>query len=174
MNGENGAEETVRDVQVAVEGAAADEAGIQQGQCEQQLAQLQEQHARTVADFDNYRKRMAKEQIAYAQAIQSRVLGDVLAVVDDFERALAQEATHDDIESWLEGFSLIHASLLKMLDKYGVKPMVEYATFDPHFHEAVMQVESPDHASGQIVEVLQQGYLCGDTVLRHAKVSVAK
>jgi len=167
----NGVEETVREqqateeVKVAVDGQTG---------CERELVQLKEQHARTVADFDNYRKRMAKEQIAYAQAVQARVLGDILAVVDDFERALSQDVSHDDVESWLEGFSLIHASLMKMLEKYDVKPMTEYLSFDPHFHEAIAQVESADHTNGQIVEVVQQGYLIGDTVLRHAKVVVAK
>jgi len=166
----NGVGETVRDESVAEE----TQVPVEQQGCGQELAQLKEQYARTVADFDNYRKRMAKEQIAYAQAVQARVLGDVLTIVDDFERALAQDVAHDDIESWLEGFSLIHASLLKMLEKYNVKPMTAYTTFDPHFHEAIAQIESADHASGQIVEVVQQGYLIGDSVLRHAKVTVAK
>ena len=170
INDENGVDETGCDEQV-VEQPDSD---IEQDRCNQELMQLKEQYARTVADFDNYRKRMAKEQIASAQAVQARVLGDVLAIVDDFERALAQDSAHDDVESWLEGFTLIHSSLLKMLEKYNVKPMSGYAAFDPHFHEAVVQVESSDHESGQIVEVLQQGYLMGDMVLRHAKVTVAK
>jgi molecular chaperone GrpE len=124
---------------------------------------------RTAADFENFKRRSEKERIQWITNTQSSVLADVLDIVDDFERALAQPADQSR-----EGFELIYKSLQKILQKYGVQEIKEVAEFDPNLHEAIMQVESTDHQAGQIVQVLQKGYRFKEQILRPAKVSVAK
>lgn len=124
---------------------------------------------RTAADFENFKRRSEKERIQWITNTQSSVLADVLDIVDDFERALAQPADQSR-----EGFELIYKSLQKILQKYGVQEIKEVAEFDPNLHEAIMQVESADHQAGQIVQVLQKGYRFKEQILRPAKVSVAK
>lgn len=123
----------------------------------------------TAADFENFKRRSEKERISWITNTQASVLTDVLGIVDDFERALAQP-----VDQSREGFELIYKSLQKILNKYGVQEIKEITEFDPNLHEAIMQVESPDHQSGQIVQVLQKGYRFKEQILRPAKVSVAK
>lgn len=127
------------------------------------------------ADFANYKRRISKEQASWTADAQGALLGELLAIVDNIDRALEHkvQAPSDDVKTWLEGFGMIQKSLHAFLRKNGVEE-VSYETFDPHFHEALMEVESPDHASGAIVTVLQKGYRMGDKVIRAARVSVAK
>ncbi len=84
--------------------------------------------------------------------------------------SIGQASTSAD----LEGFSMIYKQFQKLLEKYGVQEIKEVTEFDPHLHEAIMQVESPGHTAGQIVQVLQKGYRFKDQILRPAKVSVAR
>lgn len=128
------------------------------------------------ADFENFKKRISKEKQEWIASGQSQILIELLPLVDDFDRALEEQrkqtTTHHD--AWLKGYELMYASLHKLLEKHHVREIKEVLVFDPTIHEAVMQVDSPDHASGTIVQVLQKGYLFNDVVLRPAKVSVAK
>ena len=143
--------------------------------CKQSLAEWQEKFARLSADFENYKKRLSREQASWKQLAQIQVLTDLLPIIDNFERAM----THVDTvrsksdESWVDGIAMIYSSFLDYLQKVGIKE-VSYQTFDPVFHEALMHVESPDHKSGEIVQIMEKGYLLGDRVLRPAKISVAK
>jgi molecular chaperone GrpE len=123
----------------------------------------------TAADFENFKRRSEKERISWITNTQATILADVIGLVDDFERAFAQPA-----DTSREGFELIYKSLQKILNKYGVQEIKEITEFDPNLHEAIMQVESADHQSGQIVQVLQKGYRFKEQILRPAKVSVAK
>lgn len=123
----------------------------------------------TAADFENFKRRTEKERVMWITNTQATILTDVISLVDDFERAFAQPADQSR-----EGFELIYKSLQKILQKYGVQEIKEVTEFDPNLHEAIMHVESPDHQSGQIVQVLQKGYRFKDQILRPAKVSVAK
>lgn len=124
---------------------------------------------RTAAEFENYKRRSEKERVLWITNTQASILTDVIGLVDDFERAFANK----DETCSLQGFELIYKSLQKILEKYGVQEIKEVTEFDPNLHEAIMQVESPDHQASQIVQVLQKGYRFKDQVLRPAKVSVA-
>ena len=141
-------------------------------ECKQDLAMWKDQAARIFADFENYKKRMEREQVSWMQTAQVSILKDLLTVVDNFDRALsAKNDAHADMYA---GIEMIYKSVLQLLQKYGVKEFTEYGQFDPEFHEALMDIESADHTSGQIVQVLEKGFMIKDKVLRPAKVMVAK
>ncbi|NRB21383.1 nucleotide exchange factor GrpE [Candidatus Dependentiae bacterium] len=145
--------------------------------CEQELADLKEKYVRSVADFDNYKRRSEQERARWALSAQSAVFVDLLAIVDNFDRAQAEHEKKErtpKMDVWLQGFELIGKSLYKLLDKYNVKPVKDNKTFNPELHEALVQVDSQDHESGQIVDVLQKGFTFKGELLRPAKVSVAK
>lgn len=138
----------------------------------QEAAMWKDQYARISADFDNYKKRMDREQVQWMQTAQTMVIKDLLTVVDNFERALSQKT--EDTASLYIGIEMIYKSVLNILAKYGVKEFAEYKEFDPEKHEALMHAESSDHESGQIVQVLEKGFMIKDKVLRPAKVTVAQ
>lgn len=140
--------------------------------CQKELTQWKDQATRIFADFENFKKRTEREQAQWMQVAQTSVLKDLLSMVDDFDRALAQKT--EDTKDLYAGIEMIYASLVKVLKKYDVKEFESYQTFDPELHEALMRVDSPDHEEGQIVQVLEKGFMCKETVLRPAKVSVAK
>jgi len=129
---------------------------------------------RAQAEFSNYRKRMERDQVRMREDAAARVIHQILPVIDDLTRALKDRPQNGDAAEWAAGIDLINRKLLSILESEGVKPMqVEGEMFDPNLHEAIAQVESPDHESGQIVEVLQEGYMIGERVLRAALVRVA-
>lgn len=129
---------------------------------------------RAQAEFSNYRKRVERDQIRMREDAAARVINQILPVIDDLTRALKDRPQKGEAAEWAAGIDLINRKLLSVLENEGVKPMqVEGEMFDPNLHEAIAQVESPDHESGQIVEVLQEGYMIGERVLRAALVRVA-
>ena len=137
--------------------------------CQTQVNEWKDRALRTAADYENFKKRSEKERLMWISSAQSSVLLDLISIVDDFDRAFAAHANESR-----EGFELIYKSLQKILQKYGVQEIKELEHFDPAKHEAIMQVESADHKQGDIVQVLEKGYLFKGEVLRPAKVSVAK
>lgn len=141
-------------------------------ECESQNEEWKERFLRNAADFENFKKRTEKEKLLWMSAAQSSILQELITIVDNFDRAFTQPAT--DPKEAIAGFALIYKELQKMLEKYGVTEIKDLKEFNPAFHEAIMQVESPDHKAGDIVQVLQKGYLFKAEVLRPAKVSVAK
>ncbi len=140
------------------------------------VAEWTDKYLSLTADFQNYKKRVMQERADWAQDAQKQVFIDLLAIIDNFERALEQERKREDSESsaWLTGFEMIYQSLEKLLAKFGVQEITDFSTFNPKFHEALMQVESDTHQSGDIVQVLQKGYTMQDKVIRPAVVSVAQ
>ena len=143
----------------------------------QQEESYKEQFMRVQADFQNYKRRTEKERMQWITQAQVRVLETMLPLVDELDLALESSKQYeisDDMQKWLDGFSLMQKNLHKRLVDLGVKEIDCSGAFDPQYHEALMHVDSQDHESGAIVQVLSKGYLLGDTVLRHAKVSVAK
>ena len=141
-------------------------------QCKKDAALWKDQTSRIFADFDNYKKRMERDQAGWMQTAQVSVLKDLLAVIDNFDRALSSKG--DDNADVYSGIEMIYKSVVQLLNKYGVKEFTEYKEFDPEFHEALMNTESADHKSGEIVQVLEKGFMVKDKVLRPAKVMVAK
>jgi molecular chaperone GrpE len=141
---------------------------------EAQIKELNDKWLRTAAEFENYRKRTRKEWELLKQRSKAEVILEILSVLDDFERAFAvvEEAEPSD---YVEGFRLIYNNLTQILEKIGVKQLDTLHTpFDPNYHMAVGQVDSETLESGQVAEVVLQGYLLGDTVIRPANVIVAK
>jgi len=146
-------------------------------QQKEKINSLQEQLARLTADFQNYKKRTEKDQLLWTDRARSDVFSALLPSIDNFDRALLDAQKNeqsDSFKEWITGFALISKSLYEMLAAQKVTPIEQITVFDPHLHEAVVQVESADHESGAIVEVLQKGFMFKDTVLRTAKVTVAK
>lgn len=136
--------------------------------------ELQDRLLRKSAEFDNYRKRIDKERREQADWAAADVLGDVLAVLDDFDRALSTEAP-PEAKSYLAGFELIHRQLGDLLRKRGVTAIETLGTdFDPHLHQAVAYDESPGAREGEVIGELRKGYKLGDRLLRPAMVRVAK
>jgi len=145
--------------------------------CQAELQALKEKFIHVSADLENFTRRINKERMQWAHRAQELVFSDVLSIIDDFDRSLEEQKKVEltkEMQTWLSGFNMIRSALAKFLDKYDVQEITEVKIFDPNIHEALMQVESSDHQSGDIVQVMQKGYRFKDTVLRPAKVSVAK
>jgi len=130
---------------------------------------------RALADFENYRKRTEREWSKRVKEAGEELIVRLLPVLDSFERAFDAGEESDDDPSFREGMRLVYRQLKSVLENCGVSvvdPVGE--AFDPALHEALMQVDSGEHPSEHVVQVLEKGYRLGEKVLRPAKVSVAK
>src|SRR5262249_46272636 len=126
---------------------------------------------RLKAEFDNYRKRVARDQQELAARAHERLLRELLPVVDDLERALDAAAQHEEARPE-EGGRLVHRALLDTLAKEGLAEVSTEGCFDPHTQEALLSQPSSAE-EGTVIEVLQKGYRLGDRVLRPARVIIA-
>jgi molecular chaperone GrpE len=133
---------------------------------------LQDRVLRTAAEFDNYRKRAERERRDLADYVTGEALGDVLPLLDNFERAMAAPTT--DLAAFRTGIELIHKQFVDALRKRGVVPFDTVGKpFDPNLHQAVVREVVPGAKEGEIVEELQRGYMLGERLLRPAMVKVA-
>jgi molecular chaperone GrpE len=129
---------------------------------------------RARADFANYKKRVERDQSQVYQMAVGSIVKRYLEVLDDLERALNNKPASGDGATWAEGIELVYRKLLAILEAEGVQQMdADGQYFDPNLHEAISQENSPEHESGQIIEVIKQGYLLGERVIRPALVRVA-
>jgi len=129
---------------------------------------------RARAEFANYKKRVTRENMDIRQVARGEVIKLYLDIADDLERALQEKPEIGDGETWAEGIEIIFQKLRTRLESEGIKPMNPLGEeFDPNIHEALMKEESEEFESGQIIEVMQEGYWIGDKVLRPALVRVA-
>jgi molecular chaperone GrpE len=145
--------------------------------CTQEVADLKETCKHIAADFENFKRRVERDRVAWTQSAQASVLRDLLPVVDDFDRAISEyQKSGQEVEhaTWIAGFDLIRKALNKFLQSYGVTEIQQTTSFDPELHEAVAHVESQTHESGTIVDVMQKGYMFNGRILRVARVTVAK
>jgi molecular chaperone GrpE len=133
--------------------------------------QLFDRLQRLAAEFDNFRKRNAREQAAFAERANERLVNELIPILDDLGRALDAAAEHQ--EGKLEdGVRLVHRSLSELLAKQGLTEIEVEGKFDPHVHEALLS--QPSQAEeGSVIEVVQKGYRLGDKVLRPARVVIA-
>jgi molecular chaperone GrpE len=130
---------------------------------------------RSQAEFMNYKKRIERDQEIQRQASIGNAVKRYLPVVDDLERALANIPDDCKSSKWVDGINLINQKMKMAFEADGVKPMGNTGEpFDPNLHEAISQEPSDQYQSGQIVDVLQKGYVIGDRVLRPAIVRVAQ
>jgi len=128
---------------------------------------------RLKAEFDNYRKRAAREQASFAARAGESLLKELLPILDDLERALDAAESHEEAKLE-EGVRLVHRSLFEALRKQGLEVIDTDGAFDPHVHEALLAQPIEDAEPGSVVQVLQKGYRLGDRVLRPARVVVAE
>ena len=126
---------------------------------------------RLAAEFDNYRKRSARDQAATIARANERLVKELLPVLDDLGRALEAAAEHEEAKLE-EGVRLVHRSLADLLAKEGIAEIATDGKFDPHVHEALLSQPSGEE-EGTVIEVVQKGYKLGDRVLRPARVVVA-
>jgi molecular chaperone GrpE len=130
-------------------------------------------YLRLAADFDNYRKRVAREQVEWTSRANERLLNELLPVLDDLERALEAAAEHEEAKLE-EGVRLVHRSLLGLVERHGLSEIEAEGAFDPHVHEALLAQPGEGAEQGAVLQVLQKGYRLGDKVLRPARVIVAE
>jgi molecular chaperone GrpE len=126
---------------------------------------------RLAADFDNYKKRAARERQEYVQLANERLIAELIPILDDLERALIAGEQHEEAQLE-EGVRLVHRSLASLLERHGVTAIDTDGTFDPHVHEALLSQPS-EAQEGSVIDVVQKGYKLGERVVRPARVVVA-
>jgi molecular chaperone GrpE len=126
---------------------------------------------RAAADFDNFRKRAARERDEYVTLANERLVKELLPILDDLERALAAVGGHEEA-TVEEGVRLVHRSLASLLQRNGVEEISTEGQFDPHVHEALLSQPS-EAEEGSVIDVVQKGYKLGDRVVRPARVVIA-
>ena len=140
---------------------------------EAEAMEFKDKWLRSVAEFENYRKRTRKEWDLLQRQLKGEVILEILNVVDDFERAFTVVGDRDD--DVVQGIRLIYNNLISSLDRIGVQKIdAKDSSFDPAYHMAVAQIDKEGAHSNDVVEIVQEGYLLGDTVVRPAKVIIAK
>lgn len=140
------------------------------------IEQLKDKYLRSVAEFDNYRKRTLKEKAELILNGGEKTVSAILPVIDDMERALENGEKTDDPDVLREGMELIYHKMMKTLEGLGVKKIeTENTDFNTDIHEAVAMVPGMgDDKKGKVIDCLQAGYLLNDKVIRHAKVAVGQ
>lgn len=159
--------------------AAAEQAGTETKQevsPEEKYGELNDRFMRLYAEFENFRRRTNKEKIDIIATANGGLLKDILPVLDDFERAIANNETATDIAAVKEGFSLIFNKLRSTLESKGLKPMqAKGEAFDSELHEAIANVPAPSDAEkGKVIDDVEKGYYLNDKVIRFAKVVVGQ
>ena len=143
---------------------------------QEEIETLKDKYLRSVAEFDNYRKRTLKERTELILNGGEKVISAILPVIDDMERAIENGAKTDDPEVLREGMTLIHQKFVKILEGQGVSLIpTDDADFDTDVHDAVAMVPGMgDDKKGKVIDCLQKGYKLNDKVIRHAKVAVGQ
>ena len=143
---------------------------------QEQIDELKDKYLRSVAEFDNYRKRTLKEKAELILNGSEKAVGAVLPILDDMERAIANGEKTDDPLVLREGISLIYAKFQKVLESLGVKEIeTADADFDTDVHEAIAMVPGMgDDKKGKVLDCVQKGYKLNEKVIRHAKVAVGQ
>lgn len=137
----------------------------------EETRQFKDRYMRTLADFENYRKRADREKTEFFKYALAGVLKDLLPVLDNFDRALDHAESGDDFH---KGVALIYKQMWDVLQRHGLRPIEEAdVPFDPRIHEAVVQEENRSVPSNTVVAILQKGYFLHDRLLRPAMVKVA-
>lgn len=141
-----------------------------------ELDDLRDKYVRLYADFDNARKRMAKEKLELILTASKDVVKDILPVLDDFERAQKAVANSTDVNAVKEGLNLVHTKLTNTLSSKGLKAMEAIGKdFDVEHHEAITEIPAPTpEQAGKVIDEVEKGYFLNDKIIRFAKVIVGK
>ena len=142
----------------------------------QELAEAKDKYLRLAAEFENFRRRTAKERIELVQTAGKDVIQSLLEILDDSDRAMKQLETSEDLATIKEGISLVFNKLHSALQQKGLKVMDSKGQdFDPDMHEAITEIPAPTpDMAGKIIDVIQPGYYLNDKLIRYAKVVVGK
>jgi molecular chaperone GrpE len=159
------------DPQVKVEAPQVEEGGEEIAALQAERDALFNRLQRLAAEFDNFRKRSAREQAAFAERANERLVKELIPILDDLGRALEAASQHEEVKLE-EGVRLVHRALSDLMTKQGLAEIETDGKFDPHVHEALLTQPS-DAEEGSVIEVVQKGYKLGDKVLRPARVVVA-
>ncbi|ULQ50665.1 nucleotide exchange factor GrpE [Flavihumibacter fluvii] len=143
---------------------------------EVELAEMKDKYLRQFAEFDNFRKRTAKERLELIQTAGKEVIVQLLEVLDDADRAQKQMETSEDVKALKEGVQLVFNKLRNILNSKGLKPMLSIGqTFDADQHEAITEIPVPqENMKGKVIDEVERGYLLNDKIIRFAKVVVGK
>jgi len=142
-------------------------------EAQQQIEDLKDKNLRMMAEFENFRKRTAKEKLELQATAGERIFKDMLALVDDFERAEKALANTEDVKAVREGIDLIHKKFIAFLADHDVKAIeTEDADFDVDKHEAITTLAAGEDKKGKIIDCTQKGYTLGEKVIRYSKVVV--
>jgi molecular chaperone GrpE len=161
------AREQLDEVEAEREPVDEDRLAAAEAKAEEHLNDLK----RLAAEFENYKKRTAREQASLSARATERLVKELLPIVDDLERALEAAEEHEEAKLE-EGVRLVHRQLAAALEREGLAEIEANGKFDPHVHEALLSQPS-EADEGSVIEVLQKGYRLGDRVLRPARVVVA-
>ena len=163
--------ETAEEVDETAEAETAAEEKEQDPK-DKEIASLKDQLMRNMAEYDNYRKRTARERIELQPEITAKTVGEFLPVLDGLERALQSECSD---ENFKKGIEMLHENFISTLQNLGVDEIPTDKGFDPSMHQAVQQVPAADgQESGDIASIFQKGYKLGDRILRFAMVAVVQ
>ena len=146
-------------------------------QLEKEVGELKDKHLRMFAEFENFKKRTAKERIDLFRNAGLEFLESMLPVLDDFDRAIKHRADIKETEEMAKGIDLIQSKLVGILDQKGLKAMESSigTAFNTDFHEAITQIPAPSKdLVGKVIDETEKGYLLNDKVIRYAKVVVGK
>ncbi|WP_217601798.1 nucleotide exchange factor GrpE [Chitinophaga sp. GbtcB8] len=160
--------------QVDTENVSAEETALDKKQ--QELNEMRDKYLRLVAEFDNFKKRNAKERIELMQTANKEVINALLPVLDDADRAAKQLETSQDINIVKDGVTLVFNKLRSTLQSKGLKAMESMHTeFNPDLHEAITEIPAPnEELKGKVMDELEKGYYLNDKLIRHARVVVGK
>lgn len=172
------AEQPVEETAAEVEGEAVtvstEDLAAELEDARQQLAECQDKMLRMAADFDNTKKRLEREREVTLKYAEENILKELLASLDNLERAMEQGRETNNLASLLEGVEMTWKGLLAMLEKFGLKPINSVGEiFDPNFHEAVAMEAGSEATENQVLKEFQTGYMYKDRLLRAAKVIVS-
>lgn len=137
---------------------------------------FKDKYVRLYSEFENYRKRTAREKIDIITNASENVLKEIIPILDDFERAIANNENVEEISTIKEGFELIHNKIFKTLTNQGLTPMDSIGkSFDPDIHEAITKIPATnDKMKGKVMDVIEKGYTLNEKVIRFAKVVVGE
>lgn len=151
----------------------AESLGLSDDKCQTELETMKDRHLRLQADFDNFRKRTHRERIELHVRATEDLVKELLPILDNFEIGLRAAASQAAATSVVDGFQMVYDQLQAALRKVGLVSFEATGMFDPHQHEAVSHVPSPEHAPDTIVTQTRRGYRLGEKLLRPAQVIVS-
>jgi molecular chaperone GrpE len=156
------------------EQTSSDETATTTSKLEQELAEQKDKFIRLYSEFENYKRRTAKEKLEFASFANKELMTALLPIVDDMERAEKSLETTTELEALKEGLKLVFTKFSKTLESKGLKIIdAQGQAFDSEFHEAITQIPAPsEDLKGKVVDVVEKGYFLNDKIIRFAKVVI--